>query len=383
LSRALSIRWTIVLAPLATGCALLLGLDEPSFEKTDPGSVDGGRTDGGDGAAPTCAPDLDLTTSADNCGRCGRSCRGKACRDSMCEAQSLAQGNGAVEYIAVDETSIYFSSRDQWILGRLDKNGGAVTNMLPEGGALKEPTAGLLVDEGYVYASAYTSGSGPAARRVPLDGGVIEKIDGCNTGWSLSVDKTDIYWLTGNCGGDARMRRRTKNDPDASFVTSQTDPLAFYSFAQFGYQALDETNVYWANKEQIKALSKNDIEDAAPRTVFARAAGSNDRFRSLAVADRFYAMLGGRIIALPKAGGDPVVLADGFPVKDSHAGLALADADVYFTVPDTGLVARVPMQGGKVETLAKDQQKPTGLALDAQYVYWSNAGDGTLWRTPR
>src|SRR5699024_4610660 len=145
-----------------------------------------------------------------------------------------------------------------------------------------------------------------------------------------------------------------------AFVTSQIDPLMFYGFAQFGYQALDETNVYWANKEQIKALAKNDIEDAAPRTVFARPPGSTERFRSLAVADRFYTMLGGRLIAVPKTGGEPVVLADGFPVKDSHAGLVLADGDVYFTVPDTGLVARVPMQGGKVEPLAKNQAKPTG-----------------------
>lgn len=369
----------MVVAPLASGCALLLGLEEPSFDGPGAGVIDGGG-DGADGSS-TCTSDL--TTSADNCGRCGRSCLGKACRESMCEAQLLSQGNGSVAYIALDETSVYFSSGNLWLLGRVDKDGGVTSYLLPEGG-IKEPTAGLVVDNGSVYASAYSAGGGAGARRIPIDGGPVEKLDSCNTGWSLAVDKTDVYWLTGDCGGDARMKRRAKEELDAAaVVTSQTDPLMFYGYAAFGYQALDDTDVYWATKQHIKALPKDGVANGAPRTVYERPAESTDRFRSLAVGDRLYAMLGGRIIALPKTGGDPIVLAEGFPAKDSHAGLVLAGGDVYFTVPDNGLVARVPMKGGTVDTLAKDQQRPSGLAVDAKYVYWSNAGDGTIWRAAR
>ena len=65
------------------------------------------------------------------------------------------------------------------------------------------------------------------------------------------------------------------------------------------------------------------------------------------------------------------------------AGIVVAGDMVYFTMPERGVVARVPAVGGTVETIASDQLEPTGLALDAQFVYWSNVGDGSIWRTAR
>lgn len=302
----------------------------------------------------------------------------------MCEPQLLTQGYGSVRNIALDDDAVYFTSTDRWTLGRVGKDGGVGTALVPEGG-LKEPTSGLVTDGAYVYASAYTAGGGAGARRVAKDGGLQEPIDTCNTAWSIAVDATDVYWLTGICGGRPRMRRRAKEEPDASAtLTSLQDDADLYPYAVSGDTALDETDVYWMSTRQMKKLAKIGIQDGTPVTLFEPAVDDKDHLRALAVADRLYAVLGDRVIAVPKSGGAATVLADAAP-NPSHARAAIvvADGSVYFTRPEAGIVARVPSTGGAAETLAKGQAMPTGLAIDAQYVYWSNAGDGTIWRVAR
>jgi len=359
-------------------CGTLLHI-EPDGE---PAADAGGAADAGDAGLDACP--FDLSSSADNCGRCGRSCLGKACRDAMCEAQLLTQGYGAVRNIALDDEAVYFTSTDQAMLGRVEKDGGAGTELVPEGG-LREPTSGLVADGAYVYASAYTAGSGAGVRRVTKVEGQQEPIDGCNTAWSVAVDATDVYWFTGICGGLPRMRRRGKEELDASAtVTSLPDDAGFYPYAISGDTALDETDVYWMSTRQIKTLPKLGVQDGMPGTVFEPMAGDKDYLRALAVADRLYAVLGDRVIAVPKSGGAATVLADAAPNPSrARAAIVVVDGSVYFTRPDAGIVARVPAAGGAVETLAKGQAMPTGLALDAHYVYWSNAGDGTIWRVAR
>jgi len=303
----------------------------------------------------------------------------------MCEAQLLTRGYGAVRNIALDDDAVYFTSTDQWVLGRVDKDGGIATELVPEGG-LREPTSGLVTDGTYVYASAYTAGGGAGVRRVTKANGAQEPIDGCNTAWSVAVDATDVYWFTAICGGDPRMRRRAKGELDASAtVTSLPDDAGFYPYAIAGDTALDDTDVYWMSTRQIKTLPKLGIQNGVPATVFEPPAGDGDHLRALAVADRLYAVLGDRVIAVPKGGaGGATVLADAAPNPSRvRAGIVVVGESVYFTRPDAGIVARIPAAGGAVETLAKGQAMPTGLAVDAQYVYWSNAGDGTIWRVAR
>ncbi len=345
---------------------------------------EGNAADAGDAGASPDACSVDLSSSPDNCGRCGRSCLGRACADAMCEAQLLTRGYGAVRNIALDDDAVYFTSSDQWTLGRVDKDGGVGTELVPEGGMV-EPTAGLVSDGVYVYASAYTAGGGAGVRRVPKTGGAQEAIDTCNTAWSVAVDDTNVFWFTGDCGQAPRMRRRGKSELDASAtVMSLIDEAGAYPYAFSADTALDETDVYWIGKRQIQMLPKLGIQGAAPTTVFEVTPGDKASLRALAVADRLYAMLGDRVIAVAKGGGAATVLADAAPSSTTtHAGIVVVDGTVYFTRPEAGIVARVPAAGGAVETLAKGQALPTGLAVDAQYVYWSNAGDGTIWRVAR
>jgi hypothetical protein len=56
---------------------------------------EGNAADAGGASPDACS--VDLSSSADNCGRCGRSCLGRACRDAMCEAHA---GDGTIWRVA-------------------------------------------------------------------------------------------------------------------------------------------------------------------------------------------------------------------------------------------------------------------------------------------
>ncbi len=74
---------------------------------------------------------------------------------------------------------------------------------------------------------------------------------------------------------------------------------------------------------------------------------------------------------------EPQTLVEGlsFPVA-----IVVDDVRAYFL--DQNDVLAVPLGGGSVESVAMGQGLPTSLALDADYLYWTNFTEGTIRRTP-
>lgn len=96
----------------------------------------------------------------------------------------------------------------------------------------------------------------------------------------------------------------------------------------------------------------------------------------------------GRVARAPKdaTGVAPEVIG---PVVPMVGALALSGPYVYFTSLGTtsngtyqndGAIWRVARDGGTGERLAKDQRRPIGLAVDAEYVYWTNAYEQAVAR---
>lgn len=107
----------------------------------------------------------------------------------------------------------------------------------------------------------------------------------------------------------------------------------------------------------------------APPVHHVRELATNDSFVSyLAVDDaRVYFQVGGTgIVAMPLAGGAVEELA-------SNTGEALAaDADaLWLAAGAAGTIERVAKSGGATTVISGELQ-PNSIAVDAEYVYWSN-----------
>ena len=86
----------------------------------------------------------------------------------------------------------------------------------------------------------------------------------------------------------------------------------------------------------------------------------------------------GSVLRIPKAGGEPLVLA---AEQDYPLRVAVDDTFVYWlnhtsprTADDVGSVARVPKAGGTIEVLAPAELEPNALLVAGGWVTWSNLG---------
>jgi Domain of unknown function (DUF5050) len=147
---------------------------------------------------------------------------------------------------------------------------------------------------------------------------------------------------------------------------------------------VDDTHLYWTNREsgQLVRLAK----DAKTPQVLVDKQKSIGR---LCVDDaHVYWTAGAEILKLPKAGGQPTVLATAETRRRrGPAGIAVDDAFVYWTnysSPD-GSINRVSKNGGEPRLLAAGQDGAFYLALSAGHVYWTNhSGFGkTVMRVSR
>ena len=154
---------------------------------------------------------------------------------------------------------------------------------------------------------------------------------------AVSADDTHIYWITGGRG---------VNDPlggvASTVMRASKDGSGLTTLHEGGYPgalAVDETSVYWTDREL------------------------------------------GQIMSVPLGGGDATVLAQGQGTELSF--LAIDGDSVYWTTGASlggasGTVAKISKAGGEVVILASEQGAPAGLALSGRTLVWANQGDGRV-----
>jgi hypothetical protein len=256
---------------------------------------------------------------------------------------------------------------------------GGTTALEPVTVACEQATpARLVVDGDHVYWTV--QGGGPIVMRAPLAGGAPETlVYDSAAAVGLAVDATFVYYTQPSLGRIMRVPRG--GGLPVALATGLDWPL---------FLALDRepdgASLCWAGGQKDGTIMKLALVDGAkPVTLI----DGQSRPRAVAVQDGFVYwtdFADGTILRTPDrldASADGGVrtatrLAAGLK---GPSDLALAGGFAY--VPDqAGHVARVPLGGGALETIADVAGIPFGVATDGQSVYWSTLGDGGIFRTP-
>jgi hypothetical protein len=307
---------------------------------------------------------IDTTGDLKNCGSCGRDCMGTACQTGLCQAEVLASGQPSPTDIVVNATDVYW-----------DTFGPSETVMtVPSGGgtpmtvATGQPgSAYLALSATGVYWTTATMGMSCcppmlfckfSVTKAPLGGGSpvsLVSSASCVLPTGLAADATNVYWFD-------LMAKTIYMVPSGggTAVASVSTTSAPFLTAAGGYLFWGDTGIYQA---QIGGTSNHIATTTSVVT-------------GLAVdGTSVYWTDGDAVAKVPIGGGTVTTLAMAQKPK-----LAATDAAYVYYV-ENGTLKKVPTVGGAVVPLAPCAA--AGLAVDATHVYWTDTTAGTVNRVAK
>ena len=190
--------------------------------------------------------------------------------------------------------------------------------------------------------------------------------------FDIEVDEANIYWTSeGTMFGDDGEVRRMSLDGGSSvaIASGQRAPRGM---------AVDGLNVYWANGEGDTVMSAPKA-GGAPVVI---ADGQSARDVVVDATHVYWTNLFGEVMkAAIDGSGTPFELFSDSPGPD---GIALDATHVYWVNRNEGLVMKVPIHGPMeaASVLFEGQESPSDIAVDATHVYWTNHEDGEVLKVP-
>jgi hypothetical protein len=326
----------------AVACSAILGLQEPTVDDT----IEGGQQDSGSdsqgvdtGVDATCG--ADLQNDKGNCGTCGHDCLGGDCQAGVCQPVLVAQSTSIAPYAMVLSAGVlYFTNvraYDFHTVGKVDATAtnGSASQLADYGTGYTTPLVdalpwGLAVKNGYFYTALYSN-------------------SGMNGFWEGGVDRCPLSGCTGSTLADYGAN-------SYAVATSSTD-------VYFG--ATDINDNYMLQKAPL------DFSSAA--TTIATPASEIDGL-VIDGTDVFYGTSDGVFACNPTCGGTAITQGQALDAEQ----MAVDTNNVYFASTPYGgspTVQSVPRGGGLPKLIASDVTVPVGVALDANYVYFTDVGD--------
>lgn len=182
------------LTPDASGAEASPPTDASTSDRATPGD-----------ASVSCAKDTQ--SDPDNCGACGHSCFGGACKAGQCQAIELAAVTSEIDQIAFDGDDIYFNDFNAKTVSRCHLpgcTGGPSTLVTGSTGRNTQFVTGLAVDGTHLYWTEWSNSVGhvlkctlPACKDEPVDMVAYGTADGESISRPISVviDSANAYWL--------------------------------------------------------------------------------------------------------------------------------------------------------------------------------------------
>jgi hypothetical protein len=222
-------------------------------------------------------------------------------------------------------------------------------------------------------------GCGGGAEETPIDGAVPDAaradagdltgiwLGGSDGAWALALDQENVYFTTTH--GRVMQLAKAGGAP-IELASEQGQPIAI---------AVDATHVYWVNLSG--GIGRAPIGGG---TVESSPTPGNGVYSALGLqGDYLYYTRytdAGAVLRMPKTGGVEEVLASG---QIYPSGLAVDANHVYWAhLSDQG-IQRLPLAGGTPELFNASPNVRVGLTLDDDYVYWLQESSGTAGRVGR
>jgi hypothetical protein len=302
----------------------------------------------------------DSLTDHAHCGTCGNDCGTGGCRNGTCVLPELL---GPTPFppgkLSIYKASLYIGSRSTTgDVGSMPLIGGAA-NIIGMGPGMINA---LYVD----LAGIYMAGA-QGVMRMSFDGAskVNYTIGFNQVARGIAVVPDRVYWTA-----LANIRYSDSNVPlPMTFTATPTASQGILADAtkDILYWTLNDGSV-WSSPLGTSAIPKQ------------LAMGPNGANNIVADDQYLYWSSNKGIERVDIVGGDPVDLA----LSPDIRSVAIDAMHVYWTDENAGMVQRVRKDGsGLVEIIGFNQQGPYGLALDDQYVYWSNSITSNIWRAPK
>lgn len=149
---------------------------------------------------------------------------------------------------------------------------------------------------------------------------------------------------------------------------------------------IDETYAYWtysgSGEVKKRALPNGNLADPSTIIIVASGQGYPSRIAVDTDGRAYWANITDKTI-MNIAPNDvaPAVVAMNQP---SLSGLAVDADDIFWSSSTEKTVFKAPkLTGTPITTVASNQLYPEQVAVDATHVYWWNQGDGTIMKAPK
>lgn len=274
-----------------------------------------------------------LDSNAHHCGACDRDCFGSSCNAGLCAVVVVASDVGDPRDIALDATHVYWTT-GAGTVQRAPKEGGAVETIAEGGGAL----GAIVVDGARAYWVDETAGD---ILQTPKDGsGKVKKLSNGNGLRRLALDEDSVFFTRKIKKGDVRRQPKEGGGP---LTMAKDQPLP------------------------------TDLVVRGDRLLWSGFADADDDVNGNSIPDGEEGLAGGYVRAMPRLGGDSILLAH---AEGEIAELtALGDTAVWADRTYQRIRAYGPWSD-TVMTVVADQDV-RGLTADSAAIYWTTAG-GTV-----
>lgn len=342
------------------------------------GGGGGAPSDGGDASDADASCGANLQTDDENCGACGHDCLGGQCIGGNCQPVKLGNIPYGSNELSLGPNDVFVVNGFAWALHRVPKAGGTVSSWGTDTALVqiqefqgvqyfneyaaqtiyKQPSVGALLPQDFYYGNA-----------------VID---------SLVVDASGVYFAecSGISTGNMRHLPLAGGTTPATLNTAPTIPCA-------EQLVLDATSIYFTSIYDPAGLYKMPKVGGAVTTLTTE----TDDTWALAIAgtELYYSTVDGDVFWIHTNGTGKQLLSGGF----NDPGQLLVDGGyLYVAARGTfgadyadGAIYRMQLGSASpvVEPVAEGIPQPTGIAADANAIYWVNRGvapngQGAIWK---